>query len=118
MQYVSRLVHVKPIEAGVENGFGAIVIEQGIVGLLRWLVTSVAIVFSAWRVVCKLRGSAQFPLAFIIFWFAFLVFLPFTFGGIVVYEDFVPNAYVWLLLGILFRLPDLTQSAVANPTKA
>jgi hypothetical protein len=110
MQYVARLFHVKPIEAGVESGFGAIVIEQGIVGLLLWLMMSVAIVFSAWRVVCKLRGSAWFPLAFVIFWFAFLVFLPFTFGGIMAYEDFVLNAYVWLLLGILFRLPDLARS--------
>jgi hypothetical protein len=110
MQYVARLFHVKPIEASVESGFGAIVIEQGIVGLLLWLVMSVAIVFSAWRVVCKLRGSAWFPLAFVIFWFAFLMFLPFTFGGIMAYEDFVLNAYVWLLLGILFRLPDLLRS--------
>src|SRR5215469_913730 len=109
-QYVTRLLHVKPIEAGVESGFGAIVIEQGILGLLLWLVMSGAIVFSAWRVVCKLRGSPSFPLAFGIFWFAVLVFFPFTFGGIMAYEDFVLNAYLWLLLGILFRLPGLAQS--------
>jgi hypothetical protein len=110
MQYVTRLFHVKPIEASVESGFGAIVIEQGIVGLLLWFLMSVAIVFSAWRVVRKLRGSALFPLAFVIFWFSFLMFVLFTFGGIMAYEDFVLNAYLWLLLGILFRLPDLAQS--------
>jgi hypothetical protein len=71
---------------------------------------STAIVFSAWRVVCKLRGSAWFPLGFAIFWFAFLMFFPFTFAAIMTYEDFVSNAYLWLLLGILFRLPDLAQS--------
>jgi hypothetical protein len=115
-QYVARLLHVKPIEAGVESGFGAIVIEQGILGLLLWLVMSVAIVVSAWRVVCKLRGSAWFPLAFVIFWFACLVFFPFTFGGIMAYEDFVLNAYLWLLLGILFRLPDLAGSETPMPS--
>jgi hypothetical protein len=109
-QYVTRLFHVRPIEAGVESGFGAIVIEQGILGLLLWLVMSVAIVFSAWRVVCKLRGSVWFPLAFVIFWFAFILFFPFTFGGILAYEDFVVNAYLWLLLGILFRLPNIAMS--------
>jgi hypothetical protein len=109
-QYVTRLLHVRPIEAGVESGFGAIVIEQGIFGLLLWLVMSMAILFSAWRVVCKLRGSARFPLAFVIFWFAFLLFIPFTFGGIMAYEDFVLNAYLWLLLGILFRLPNIAIS--------
>jgi hypothetical protein len=120
-QYVTRLLHVKPIEAGVESGFGAILIEQGILGLLLWLVMSVAVVVSAWRVVGKLKGSAWFPLAFVIFWFACLVFFPFTFGGIMAYEDFVLNAYLWLLLGILFRLPDLAQSdnrLIASITKA
>jgi hypothetical protein len=29
----------------------------------------------------------------------------------VAYEDFVINAYFWLLLGILFRLPNLALSA-------
>ena len=34
-----------------------------------------------------------------------------TFNGIQPYEDFVLNAYLWLLLGILFRLPTLAVSA-------
>jgi len=119
-QYVSRLLHVRPIEAGVESGFGAIVIEQGIVGLLLWILMGSAIVLSAWRVVCQLRGSDWFPLAFAIFWFVFIMFFPATFGGIVAYEDFVLNAYLWLLLGILFRLPQLAlseQFAIANRRK-
>jgi hypothetical protein len=107
MQYVSRLLHVTPINAGVESGFGAIIIEQGIVGLILWVVMSVAIVLAAWRVVRKLRGSVWFPLGFVIFWFSFLLFFPYTYGGIMAYEDFVLNAYLWLLLGILFRLPRL-----------
>jgi hypothetical protein len=109
-QYVVRLLHAKPIEVGVESGFGAVVIEQGILGLILWLIMTVAIAFSAWSVVRKLRGSAWFPLAFVIFWFAFLLFFPFTFGGIMAYEDFVLNAYLWLLLGILFRLPNIAIS--------
>jgi hypothetical protein len=119
-QYVTRLLHVKPIEAGVESGFGALVIEQGVVGLLLWIVTGSAIVISAWRVVYRLRGSDWFPLAFVIFWFAFFMFFPATYGGIVVYEDFVLNAYLWLLLGILFRLPELAlseQFAITNQRK-
>lgn len=120
MQYVTRLFHVRPIEAGVESGFGALIIELGIVGLILWLIMGAAIVFSAWRIVRQLRGSVWFPLAFVIFWFALLLFFPFTFGGIVTYEDFVLNAYLWLLLGILFRLPALDLSeefTIASPTK-
>jgi hypothetical protein len=116
-QYVSRIFHVRPINAAVESGFGAIVIEQGIVGLFLWLIMSGAIVLSAWPIVVKLRGSAYFPLAFVIFWFAVLLFFPFTFGGIMAYEDFVLNAYLWLLLGILFRLPDVALSATLRTTQ-
>jgi hypothetical protein len=29
--------------------------------------------------------------------------------GIVAYQNFVNNAYLWLLIGILFRLPKLAQ---------
>jgi hypothetical protein len=46
-----------------------------------------------------------------IFWYAFLLLIPFTFQGMQAYEDFVLNAYMWLLLGILFRLPNLAQAA-------
>jgi hypothetical protein len=96
---------------GVESGFGALVVEMGIGGLLLWLVMSLAILFSAWRVIKRLRGSPWFPLAFVIFWYAGLLLLPITFSGMQPYEDFVLNAYLWLLLGILFRLPTLAVSA-------
>jgi hypothetical protein len=84
---------------------------MGIGGLLLWLVMSLAILFSAWRVIKRLRGSPWFPLAFVIFWYAGLLLLPITFSGMQPYEDFVLNAYLWLLLGILFRLPTLAVSA-------
>ncbi len=94
----------------VESGFGALVLELGIAGLILWLIMSFAILVSAWRVVQKLRGSPWFPIAFMIFWYAFLLLLPMTYSSIVAYEDFVMNAYLWLLLGILFRLPQLALS--------
>ena len=50
------------------------------------------------------------------FWYAFLLLLPFTFQGIQAYQDFVLNAYLWILLGILFRLPKLALSAQAAST--
>jgi len=109
-QYVARFFKAKPPVIGVESGFGTLVIEMGIGGLILWFVMSFAIMFSAWRVVKQLRGSPWFPLAFMIFWYAGLLLFPMTFNGIQPYEDFVLNAYLWLLLGILFRLPTLTVS--------
>jgi hypothetical protein len=110
-QYVARFFHAKPPVPWVESGFGTLVVEMGIGGLLLWLVMSFAILLSAWRVVKKLRGSPWFPLSFVIFWYAGLLLIPMTFAGIQPYEDFVLNAYFWLLLGILFRLPTLAVSA-------
>jgi hypothetical protein len=109
-QYVARILHVPPATGGVESGFGNIVVEMGIVGLLLWLTMSVAIAICAWRVVRRLKGSPWFPLAFMIFWYVFLLLLPLTFEGLQAYEDFVLNAYAWLLLGILFRLPKVALS--------
>ena len=58
----------------------------------------------------KLKGSPWFPIAFMIFWYAFLLLLPMTFKGIQLYEDSVLIAFLWLLLGSLFRLPTITVS--------
>ena len=110
-QYVARIFHVVPPTDGVESGFGNIILELGIVGLALWFVMSGAVLISAWKVVRKLKGSPWFPLAFMIFWYAFLLLIPLTFQGLQAYQDFVLNAYLWLLLGILFRLPKLAQDA-------
>ena len=110
-QYIARIFGVKPLGVGVESGFGTLVVEMGIGGLILWIVMSAAIVFAGWKVLKKLKGTAWFPLGFVIFWYAFLLFFPATFAGIQGYEDFVLNAYLWLLLGILFRLPDIKLSA-------
>jgi len=95
----------------VESGFGNIIIEMGIVGLILWLIMSTAVLVSGWRVVRKLKGSPWFPLAFMLFFYVFLLLLPLTYEGLQAYEDFILNAYAWLLLGILFRLPTLALSA-------
>jgi hypothetical protein len=110
-QYVARFFNVKPPVVGVESGFGTLVVEMGIGGLILWLVMSVAILFAAWKVVKKLKGSPWFPVGFVIFWYAFFLLFPATYGGMVSYEDFLLNAYFWLLLGLLFRLPTLGLSA-------
>jgi hypothetical protein len=110
-QYVARFFKVKPVGVGVESGYGTLVVEMGIGGLLLWIVMSLAITVSAWKVVKKLKGSPWFPLGFVIFWYALFLLFPATFGGMQPYEDFLLNAYLWLLLGVLFRLPTLALSA-------
>jgi hypothetical protein len=111
IQYVERILHAPSTRVRVESGYGQVVIEMGIVGLFLWIVLGASITISAWRVVKGLRGSPWFPLAFVIFWLAFLVFFPMGYTGLVFYQDFLVNAYLWILLGVLFRLPKLALSA-------
>ena len=115
VQYVSRIMRVPPMGVGVENGYGALIVEMGIGGLVLWLVMSFAIIFTAWKEVRKLRGSPWFPLGFMIFWYALLLLVPMMYSSLASYQDFVLNAYLWLLLGILFRLPTMASSAQFAP---
>jgi hypothetical protein len=110
-QYVAKFFHTSPPVGSVESGFGAIVVEMGIVGLLLWISLGLAITASAWKVVKTLKGSPWFPLGFMIFWYAFLLLIPLTYEGLSAYQEFILNAYLWLLLGILFRLPKLALDA-------
>jgi hypothetical protein len=111
IQYVARILHAPNTGIGVENGYGQLVVEMGIFGLILWIVLGAAISISAWRIAKRLRGSPWFPLAFVIFWFGFMIFFPMGYNSIIFYQDFLINAYFWILIGILFRLPTLALSA-------
>lgn len=121
IQYVARIFGSKPLGVGVESGFGSLVVELGIGGLVLWILMATAISISAWKIVRQVRGSPWFPIAMVIFWYAFLLLLPNMIGGMQAYEDFIMNAYLWLLLGILFRLPHIkasTEDAAAGQALA
>jgi hypothetical protein len=105
--YVSGLLGQPASRLGVESGFGTLILELGILGPLLWLAWSVALLVSSWKVVRRLRGTRLFPIGFAIFWFALLILLPFTYGGLQAYQNYILNAFLWLLVGILFRLPEL-----------
>jgi Kef-type K+ transport system membrane component KefB len=109
----------------VESGYGQLVLEVGFVGLLLWIGLSFSIGWTAWQVVNSLKGTPWFPLAFSIFWFAFLLLIPMAYYSFQAYQDFVMNAYLWFFLGILFRLksfitakrnPDQEQHSAIVPT--
>jgi hypothetical protein len=106
-QYVSKLLGERHPDIGVESGWGNLILEMGIPGLILWLAWTTAAVFSCWRVVYRLRQTAYFTVAFAVWWFVFLVLVPMTYNGLNPYENYIYNAYLWLLMGILFKLPTL-----------
>lgn len=105
-QYVDRLVGKRPLY-GVEEGFGTMIVEMGILAPFLWILWSAAMLYYLWKVVRKLRETRLFPIGFAFFWCAFLVLYPLTYLTIAVYENYVCNIYVWILVGIVFRLPQL-----------
>jgi len=111
IQYVARILHQPNTGISVENGYGQLVIEMGVMGLILWLVLGISVSISAWNVARRLRGSPWFPIAFVIFWFIFLVFFPIGYNSLAFYQDFLVNAYLWILVGILYKLPSIALSA-------
>ena len=113
-QYVARLVGARPI-VGVEEGFGTILIEMGILGPLLWLLWTAAMLYYLLKVVRSLRETRFFPIGFAFFWYAFLLLYPLTFLSISVYENFVCNIYLWIFAGVVFRLPSLLKVPAVVP---
>jgi hypothetical protein len=107
VQYVSRILNAPRTNVAVENGYGQLVVEMGPLGLLLWILLGAALALSAWKLVKRLRGSPYFPVAFGIFWFAFMLFFPMGYNSLIFYQDFLISAYFWILVGILYRLPAL-----------
>lgn len=114
-QYVTRFLHAPPPGNSVENGYGQLLLEVGIPGLALWLTFTSAVLYSCWSVVKRLRRTRLFPLAFSIFWYAFLVLFPLTYvDGLPTYENYIVAAFLWILIGGLFRLPLLLEPSPAS----
>ncbi len=117
-QYVARALGESPLNIGVENGWGVLLLEMGIPGPLMWFAWTGSLLFSAWRVVGQLRQTEYFPVALAIYWYAFLLLVPFTYAGMTQYQNYVMNAYLWVLIGVLFRLPQLAHVPQEVPSRS
>jgi hypothetical protein len=117
-QYITRLVTEKATDISVENGWGTLIVEMGILGLVFWLLWTTVLLYYAWKVVRQLRQTVYFPVGLSIFWYMFLLLVPLSYGGMAPYQNFVMNAYFWLLTGVLFRLPYLAQTPQMVPAQS
>ncbi len=106
-QYVAKVLGTRPLGIWVEEGYGQLIVEMGIVAPFLWILWTASVLYYSWKVARRLRDTRLFPIAFAIVWYAFMVLYVFTYAGLMAYQNYVSNAYLWLLLGILFRLPDL-----------
>lgn len=120
-QYVSELLKEPMPNVAVEEGFGQMIAEMGILAPFLWILWSAATVGACWKIVRPLKTTRFFPIAVAILWYAFLLLFAISYLALDAYQNYVNNAFLWLLIGILFRLPALaTQSAAlsAQETRA
>jgi hypothetical protein len=89
------------------------IIEMGILTPFLWCIWAGALVYTSWGVVRRLRQTRFFPIAFAFFWFTFMLLFPLTYGGLSAYQNFVCNMYLWIWVGILFRLPEIQDASPA-----
>jgi hypothetical protein len=109
MQYVSRFLNLPTLESGVESGYGTLLVEMGIFGLVLWFFWVSALLWHGWKIVRRLRETVYFPLGFAIWWYAVVALVLLMYFGVQFYQNFVNNAYLWLLTGVLYRLPMLAK---------
>jgi hypothetical protein len=113
-QYVVRVFGVPRLNVGAESGYALLIAEFGLLGPAVWTVWTVSVFIAGWKVVKKLRQTPFFPIGFAIFWYVFMLLGPFTFQGLNGYQNYLTNAYLWLIIGILFRLPSLLSETKAQ----
>jgi hypothetical protein len=90
-----------------ESGFGVIAVELGYLGLLCWLIWSTVVIYSCWKIMRQLRQTRFLPLGVVVFWVTVMILLIMTINNLTAYQNFVNNIYLWLLIGVLFKLPTL-----------
>jgi hypothetical protein len=115
-QYVARLTGKPMQNTWVEEGYGELIVEMGILAPFLWFLWTGALLYYGWNVVRRLRQTRFFPIAFAILFYAFLLLYPLTYANLGAYEDYTNNAYLWLLIGVLFRLPELEASLPSSVT--
>ncbi len=109
MQYVSSFLNEQFPAFGVESGYGALIVEMGILGPILWFTWVSVLLWQGWKIVRNLRETVYFPLGFAIWWYAVVALVLLMYFAMQFYQNFVNNAYLWLLTGVLYRLPMLAK---------
>ena len=118
MQYVSAILERPTPDVAVEEGMGQLIAEMGILAPILWILLGVAVLRACWKVARSLKETRFFPIGIAIVWYVFILLFALTYLSIDAYQNYVNNAFCWLLIGILFRLPDLAQQDNVAPVAA
>lgn len=91
----------------VEGGYASLAVEWGLVGLVLWLAWSMSWTARQWGGLRRLRGDVSASVGLVLLgWIVSLLFLHFA-VSLAWFQNYVPNAYFWLLSGVVLALPQL-----------
>jgi hypothetical protein len=110
-QYVQKLIGKTAMPTAVEEGFGTMIVEMGILAPFLWILWSASILYFGWKVTRSLRQTRYFPIALAITWYCFVLLFLWTWGSLDAYENYTCNIFLWLLVGVLFALPDIARTS-------
>ncbi|MGC1105864.1 MAG: hypothetical protein WA876_04935 [Candidatus Acidiferrales bacterium] len=117
-QYVSEILKEPMPNVAVEEGYGQLIAEMGILAPFLWILWTAVTVGACWKIVGSLKGTRFFPIGMAILWYAFLLLFAMSYMTLDAYQNYVNNAFLWLLVGILFRLPELVRAQQIPSTSA
>lgn len=107
VQYISGRLGIPRPGIGVENGWGALMLEMSVLAPILWIIFTVSFLWNGYKVLKMLKKTYLFPIALSILYFSFILLGPLMFGGVAAWHNFINNAYFFVFAGILFRLPSL-----------
>lgn len=110
-QYVQKLLGNSAHPPSVEEGFGTMIVEMGILAPFLWILWSASILYFAWKVARDLRHTQYFPIALAITWYCFVLLFLWTWGSMDAFENYTCNIFLWLLVGVLFALPEIAHKS-------
>jgi len=105
----------------VEGGYASVLWEWGIVGLILWLLWTSAVVWGLARQSRLLKGTGWYAMGVCTTIYAAFLLFPWFYMGLNFYQQYVAQAYLWFMIGIVYRLPSLQavtecETVVASPT--
>ena len=113
LQYIAsyRAGQVTEGVYNTEGGYASVLWEWGVVGLCLWLLWSVLLILRLFQKVRELRYTRYYWLGFSVTLYSFFLLFPHFYLAHQVYQQYVAQAFLWFLVGMVFRLPLAPQQA-------